>query len=198
MRIKNWTFFFVLLSLLSISIFAQTSPTESKTEKEKIQKELEKRVLKMLDEAVNDAGTLKLAQNRAIVYAIAGDLYWKFDEKRAREFFRSSANDILVANSEAEKEKKADDDPYSQVFDFEDNYRNEILPLVAKHDADLALDLLVQTRSVKLADAMARAAQPTTKQDNDFMSFNPERYRVRGEIALEQSFALQAAEQNPD
>lgn len=66
---------------------AQTSPTESNTEKEKAQKELEKRVLEMLDQAVGDAATLKLARNRAIVYAIAGDLYWKFDEKRAREFF---------------------------------------------------------------------------------------------------------------
>ena len=188
----------LLILAISTSASAQTSPTESKTEKEKLQKELEVQVLKMLDQAVGDAGTLKLAQNRAIVFAIAGDLYWKFDEKRARELFRNSANDVLVANAEAEKEQKADDDLYSQVFDFESNYRSEILPLIAKHDADFALDLLVQTRSAKLADAMAKAAQPKTKQDNDFMSYNPERYRVRGEIALEQSFAVLAAEQNPD
>ncbi len=80
----------------------QTSPTESKSKKEKIQKELEAQALKILDQAVGDAATLKLAQNRAIVSAIAGDLYWKFDEKRARVFFRNSANDILDANSDAE------------------------------------------------------------------------------------------------
>jgi hypothetical protein len=189
---------FFLFSYSNLAL-AQTSPTESQTEKEKAKKELEKRVLKMLDDAVGDAGTLKLAQNRAVVYAIAGDLYWKFDEKRARELFRNAANDILAANVETEKERKASDDLYSEIYNFEDNNRSEILPLIAKHDADFALDLLVQTRSTKLADAMAKAAQPTiAKPDNDSMSFNPEKYRVRAEVALEQSLALQAAEQNPD
>jgi len=197
MRVKNFTFLLVLFSLFSVSSFAQTSPTESQSEKEKIKKELEERVLKMLDQTVGDAGTLKLAQNRAIVYAIAGDLYWKFDEKRARELFRNSGNDILAANAEGEKDKKDSDDPYADIFQFS-NIRNEVLPLIAKHDADLALELLVQTRPAKLAEALARASQPTAKQDGSYMNFNPEQYRVRSEIALEQSFAVLAAEQNPD
>ncbi len=101
---------FVYLSILSLAFFtvsfAQTPQTESQSEKEKKQKELQKIVLEMLDQAVGEAAVLKLPQNRAIVYAIAGDLYWKFDEKRARELFRSAGNDIVVANAEAEKEKK--------------------------------------------------------------------------------------------
>ena len=147
---------FAAVLLISACVFAQTapSPTESQTEKDKIQKDLEKRVLLMIDQAVGDAGTLKLAANRAIVYAIAGDLYWKFNEKRAREFFRNSANDIVISNDEAEKDKKTSDDPYAGVFDYED-VRNEILPLIAKHDADLALELLVQTRPAKLTEALA-------------------------------------------
>jgi hypothetical protein len=190
---------------LCLFVFAQTftvtaqnsSPTESQSEKEKKQKELEKRVLEMLDQAVGDAATLKLAQNRAIVYAIAGDLYWKFDEKRARELFRNSGNEILLANAESEKEKKAEDDPFYTVFEFS-NIRNEVLPLVAKHDAELALELLVQTRTAKITEAMAKASQPNAKQDGGYMNFNPEQNRVRQEIALEQRFAVLAAEQNPD
>ena len=187
------------LLILTISAFslAQTSPTESKTEKDKVQKELEAQVLKMLDQAVGDAATLKLAQNRAVVYSIAGDLYWKFDEKRAREFFRNSANDIIVGNDEAEKEKKADEDPYAGVFDYDD-IRSEILPLVAKHDADLALEMLTQTRPAKIAEAMAKAAQPNARQEGEMFNYSPEKYRVQQEIALEQRFALLAAEQNPD
>jgi hypothetical protein len=176
---------------------SKTSPTESKSEKEKVQKELEKRVLEIIDQAVSDAATLKLAQNRAIVYAIAGDLYWKYDEKRARELFRNSGGEILVANSEADKDKKDSDDPYSGVFEFS-NIRNDILPMIAKHDADLALEMLVQTRPAKLVEAMTKAAQPNAKQDSGFMSFNPDQFRVRQEIALEQQFAVLAAEQNPD
>jgi hypothetical protein len=189
----------VLFLLFCAALPAQetASPTESKTEKEKAQKELEKQVLKMLDQAVGDAGTLKLATNRAIVYAIAGDLYWKFDEKRARELFRNAANDVMVGNLEAEKEKKDSDDPFTQLYDFSD-VRNEILPLVAKHDADLALDLLVQTRPAKITEALAKAIQPNAKQEGGMMNFNPDQYRVQQEIALEQRFAVLAAEQNPD
>jgi len=79
--------FFIALLAFCLSIPAQTSPTESKTEKEKTRKELEKSVLEMLDQAVGDAVNLKLARNRAVVYAIAGDLYWKFDEKRGGAVF---------------------------------------------------------------------------------------------------------------
>ncbi len=176
---------------------AQTAPTDSKSEKEKAQKELEKRALEMVDQAVSDAATLKLAQNRAIVYAVAGDLYWKTDEKRARELFRNSGSEILVANIEADKEKKESDDIYSGIFDF-NNIRNDILPLIAQHDADLALEILVQTRPAKLIEAMAKAAQPNVKQESGFMNFNPDQFRVQQEIALEQRFAVLAAEQNPD
>ena len=188
MRIRRFFYFIVLLLSLSIAVTAQTSATESATEKEKAQKELEKRALEMLDQAVSDAASLKLPRNRAIVYAVAADLFWKFDEKRARALFRNSANDILVSNLEAEKDKKADDDPYAGVFEFDD-VRNEILPLIAKHDADLALELLVQTRSAKLSEALAQAAKPNTKQDSGFYNFNPDQYRVRQEIALEQRSA---------
>ena len=129
---------------------------------------------------------------------MAGDLYWQFDEKRARELFRLAGNDLINANIEAEREKKDADSAFAGVFEFGGDARNEILPLIAKHDADLALELLVQTRSAKLVEAMAKAAEPNAKTGGDMFDFNPDRYRVQQEIALEQRFALLAAEQNPD
>ena len=194
-----------LLCLMSLILFsftfvsAQTaSPTPTAAEKEKAQKELEKQVLKMLDDAVSEAETLKLANNRAIVYAMAGDLYWKFDEKRARDLFRRSGNEILAANADAEKEKKeSDGDDYEELFDPTDA-RNDVLPMIAKHDADLAIELLVETRPAKVSEALAKAALPNAKQNSGMFNFNPEQFRVQREIALEQSFAVLAAEQNPD
>ena len=109
---KNGLLTDVLLVIVTMFCFlggtalAQISPTASKSEKEKTQRELEKRVLTMLDQTVSDAGAFKLAQNRAVVYAIAGDLYWKYDEKRDRELFRNCGNEILMANTEAENEKR--------------------------------------------------------------------------------------------
>lgn len=190
----------LLMTIPVFPVFPQTSPTsptEAKEEKEKKQKEQEKRVLEMLDQATGDAATLKLPENRAIVYAIAGDLYWKFDEKRARNLFRNSGNEMLLANAEAEKDKKTDDDPYAQIFTFNDN-RSEILPLIAKHDADLAIEIMAQTRTAQLAEALIKAAQPNAKQGGNYMDFSPEKFRVQQEIALEQRFAVLAAEQNPD
>jgi hypothetical protein len=196
---------YIPMLLLCLVLFATASsaqnptptPTPVPAEKTEAQKELEKRVIEMLDQALADAPTLKLAQNRAVVYALAGDLYWQFDEKRARELFRNSASEIMTANIEADKEKKDTEDPYAGIFEFSSDIRGEILPLIAKHDADLALELMVQTRPAKLVEAMAKTAQPNAK-DGGMFDFNPDRYRVQQEVALEQRFAVLAAEQNPD
>ena len=190
--------FLYLLFVCFAPVSAQNvSPTESKTDKEKAQKEAEKRVLEMLDQAVGEAATLKLPQNRAAVYAVAGDLYWKFDAKHAAELFRNAGNEIVIANAESEKDKKENDDPYAELFDF-NNVRNDILPLIAKHDADLALNIMQQTRPAKLAEAMAKAAQPNAKQGGGMMTFDPAQFAVQREIGLEQQFAVLAAEQDPE
>lgn len=67
---------------------AQTTSTEPSADKEKAKKELEKRIVEMLDQAIGEAVTLKSPHNRAIVYALARDMMWKFDEKRAGDLFR--------------------------------------------------------------------------------------------------------------
>ncbi|MGQ0540606.1 MAG: hypothetical protein ACT4O9_01995 [Blastocatellia bacterium] len=187
-----------MILLISSIAFAQTQPSEADAKKEKRKKELEERVVQMLNQAVGDAPTLRLPQNRAVVYALAGDLLWKFDEKRARDLFRSSAAEILTYNIEAEKERRESTETYLEFFDFFNDARGEILPLIAKNDADLALELLIQTRSAKLSEAMAKASLPNAKSESDFMSYSPEKQRVRQEIALEQRFALLAADENPD
>ena len=61
----------------------------------------------MLDDAVGEAETLKPANSRAIVYAIAGDLYRKFDDKRGRKLFRRSGNEILAVITATAFSKKA-------------------------------------------------------------------------------------------
>ncbi len=183
--------------------FAQTQPNDTdkdkktETEKENKQKELDDRVLQILNQSTGDAATLRLPENRAIVFAISGDLYWKFDEKRSRELFRNAAAEILIFNQDVEKEKRDNTDPYFEMFDSND-VRGQILPLIAAHDAELALDLLIQTRPVRLAEAMMKAAQPNAKSQSNFMGFDLDRQRVQQEIALEQRFALLAADENPE
>jgi len=183
--------------LLCSFALAQTQPTDSDADKAKKNKEQDERVVQLLDQAIGEAVSLRLPQNRAVVYAMAGDMYWKFDEKRARELFRSSAGELVSYNQEAEKERRevTAQNMLTDLFEVRSDIRAEILPLVAAHDAELALELLVQTRPAKLAEAMARAAMPN-KPTNDLL--NLDRVRVGQELALEQQFALLAADENPD
>ncbi|HEX3101211.1 MAG TPA: hypothetical protein VHQ01_05445, partial [Pyrinomonadaceae bacterium] len=197
MRLGYLAFLTIVLMQLCAFVAAQTQPTDSDAGKEKKKKEQDERVIKMLDQAVSDGGMLRLSNNRAIVYAITADMYWKYDEKRARELFKNAADEIITYNQERVKEKKENPDTYADIFDY-DETREQVLPLAAKHDAELAFDMLLQTRSVKLAELMAKAAAQTAKPSNDMMTYDPDKGRVKAEIALEQRFALLAADENPD
>ncbi len=194
MKVLRFLSLFILVSIT----FAQNSPTESQTDKEKKQKETEKQVLKMLDDAVSEATTLRIPKNRATVYAIAGDLYWKSDEKRSRQLFKDMANDIILAQQEADKEKKDSDESFMMFSSDFENLRDSLLPLVAKHDAELAMELLLQTRSAKLSELIAKASQPKAKSESGMFSFDRNQWAVQRELQLEQRFAVLAAEQNPD
>ena len=197
MRIRTLALLIPALLIICSFSIAQTQPSDPDPEKEKKTKEQNERVMDLIDQAVGEALTLRLPQNRAIVYAISGDLYWKFDQKRARELFRNAAAEIITFNQENEKAKRESSEP--EMLDFGgDSTRSEVLPLVAKHDAELALELMLQTRSAKLADAILKAALPGPKTGSDMLSYNPEKQRVSQELALEQRLALLAADENPE
>ncbi|MFT3746488.1 MAG: hypothetical protein QM785_19630 [Pyrinomonadaceae bacterium] len=198
MGLRHIAKIFSLVLILCSFAAAQTQPTESDSDKEKKKKEQDERVVQLLDEAIGEAVSLRLPQNRAVVYAMSADLYWKFDEKRARELFRSAASEIVAFNQESDKERRdvTAQNFLNEMFDFRSDVRSEILPLVANHDAELALELLIQTRPAKLAEAIAKAATPTAQNRSDIL--NMDRVKVGQELALEQRFALLAADENPD
>jgi hypothetical protein len=62
---------------------AQQPPQQTEEEK-KAAKELEKKVVALVDELVAEAASLRLAENRVYVLTIAADALWKHDEERAR------------------------------------------------------------------------------------------------------------------
>jgi len=171
------------------------SPDTESTERAK---EQEKAVIQLLDSAVSDAGSLRLAQNRALVYGITGDLYWKFDEKRARALFHNSATEMLNANAEAETESRNNRRPNFGQF-FTGDIRYQIIPLAAKHDPALALEMLRQTRPPKLAEEMAKYLARDPKQAiPDRGGFNPQTAQAQQEANLDQQFSMMAAANDPD
>src|SRR3712207_22414 len=83
MLILRFVSLLVIFSIVCGSISAQL-PANIPSEREKISPELEKNALDLLEQAASEAGALRLPENRALIYAMAGDLFWTRDEKRAR------------------------------------------------------------------------------------------------------------------
>ncbi len=200
---KNLKLFsiFLLIFAISSSIFAQTSPTESKEEKEKARQELEKKAIALLEQVVNETALLKLPDNRALVAASAGDLMWQRDEKRARQLFRQAANEIVQANNAPATD--------SSILGFMSVFQNasprkQILLTVAKHDAELALELLYATRPPNVAVALASSTQqpilPGEKSQKTAatrMEETQNKFLADEELRLEQSFSAQSADKDP-
>lgn len=183
-----------------------SGPSGTDTESIDKAKEQQRYAIQLLDSAANDAGSLRLAQNRAIVLAMAGDLYWKYDEKRARTLFRNSMGEVLSANAEAEADAAAAarriSGPGFEGFGFGRNdgsdIRYQIISLAAKHDPVMALDMLRQTRPQKLAEAMAKAQGSSQTQQPGRGNFDPQSFQAQQEMALEQQLNMAAALDDPD
>lgn len=196
MRFRKPVLLSLLLAAFACVCVSQTVTEESDAKKEQAQKELNEKIVQTLDQVISDASLLRLPQNRALVFATAGDLYWKFDEKRARDLFRSAAGEIMAFNLEAEREKRDSTDNFARFFDANDP-RMQVLPLVAKNDAELALEMLAQTRPAAVAEAMLKAV-PADNNVGGMFGPNSAAQKVRREIEMEQRFAVLAADSNPD
>src|SRR3954471_4063177 len=98
---KSLLFSSVLLLLLYSSAPAQTPDNQSllngqeqQQQAIEMKKELERKTLALLDNIITSAQTLKLPENRALVFSSAADLIWARDEKRARALFKEALNNL--------------------------------------------------------------------------------------------------------
>ena len=82
------TLLFSLLLILSAGIFAQDT--------DEAIKEKMARQTKLLEEILADAKTLRLPENRALVFARVGNAYWQTDEKKARKLFADAIADTIT------------------------------------------------------------------------------------------------------
>ncbi|HEX8293034.1 MAG TPA: hypothetical protein VF570_14845 [Pyrinomonadaceae bacterium] len=165
------------LLMLSTTAAAQSPPPqpakqESKEEKAKARKELERKALVLLDETLEGAQVLKLAENRAALRVQAGDLLWARDEKRARALFRDAAGDLAAMKA---GDASRGDRGYWMVAQL----RSQMLYTVAARDAQLALELL-------------RESRPAGEDGSNATSGDPDM-----ELRLEQSLTALAAENDP-
>jgi hypothetical protein len=199
----------VIFSIVCVSGSAQFPLPLKKPdpEKEKAAAELEKNAVELLEQAVAETAALKLPENRALIYALAGDLLWTRDEKRARALFRSAGGEIIqVVNMKPEQSdsglseienRRVVSQRQADVFSL----RQIILRTLAERDAEMALEILQTTRAPEVAAEMqtyvmpVNAPNPAQKQAEQAPVTR--NFRVEQEIRLEQGLIARAAEQDP-
>jgi hypothetical protein len=196
---RFFTLIFLCVVFSAVSL-AQVPPTVPDAKKEKAAVELEKTALEMLEQTVGEAATLKLSENRALVYVMAGDTLWLKNEKRARQLFRNAANEIIQANNApADKSNPTTSDEAMFGRMEIHNLRQMLVQTLATHDAEMALELLQTTRPAEIAAAMLNYLSPAAEQDSasNQISQRQRNFKIEQEIQLEQSIAARAAEQDP-
>jgi hypothetical protein len=164
------------LLILSANVAAQLPQVkqESEEEKAKARKELERKALTLLDETLQQAQVLKLAENRAAIRMQAADLLWPRDEKRARQLFRDAAADF--ASARVGESTRRDRSTWILM-----QLRAQLLNTAAARDPQLALELLRDSRPPASEEGAASSEFDDPEQ----------------ELRIEQSIMAQAAESDP-
>ena len=190
---------FLICSSIAFAQMPAPASTPVPTEQQKqAQKEVEKKALALLEEIIADAQSLRVAENRALLTATAADLLWTRDEKRARSLFTDALNTLAAARAASSIANSTEDGEgtgrnYANYAGYMASaLRQQLLQMVARHDATLALDLLRAGSSAKPApasDAPAKAAAPAQA--------NPNRGMMDEDARLEQSLIAQIAATDP-
>ena len=170
---------FLGLACLVMPIYAQTSAVNSEKELQQKQ-ELIQKAYALVDEIAIGAHGLKLPENRSFVLTSAADLLWRHDEKRARALFWDALNSINLlvdpgGGSAKRSTKENQEKHYFAIY----NLRQGLLRTVAKHDPQLALDMLRTTRQLPVEQVNAG-------------------YRLPDDSELEQQIATEAAARDPE
>ncbi|MEJ7623224.1 MAG: hypothetical protein WKF34_04470 [Pyrinomonadaceae bacterium] len=188
-----------LILCLALTSIGQTIVTVPDADAAKKQKEIDELVVGLLERTLSEGSGLKSSTNRAAVYNMVGDMYWRFDPKRARELFRGVGVELRNYNAEAEADR-AKWVNTSFLVDPSDAYdvRYQVIPVIANRDVELALEILFQTRSAALLEALAGAGQPSGVDSSRMYAYDRTAMTAQHEISLEQSFVARIAEKNPE
>ena len=151
------TIFWCFLTLLcAASGFAQSQPASpAPADAEKAQQEREKKAWALLDEIIAEGQALKLPENRIHLQATASDLLWPQDETRARASFQE-ATEILV---QLINSLVSEDPIFQSRVSICNQFRQQMLQIVAHRDPELALGFIRATRRPRVMGQTSRASE---------------------------------------
>jgi len=149
---------FVLLLVLGVTflpVFAQVqttqqaspqpTPTTEELEKEKAEKQ--KNAYRLLDQIIDEAQSLRLPENRVRVQTTAADLLWDGNQGRARTLFSMAAKSVAELGRQQQQQSNTNRRPGPQNVERRAfQLRQELVLAAARHDAQLAYQLLAITK----------------------------------------------------
>lgn len=123
--------------------------------------ELERKALGLVEEALAEAQSLRLAENRVRAQATAARLLWPRDPKAARSAFKAAADGVAGLGAAVDPE----DMQFYNAAQAVSQLRAELVHAAAPFDANLALDFVRATRPA-YADALGAMGygQPSQEQ----------------------------------
>jgi hypothetical protein len=170
----------LMLGLWVSPVLAQDQPTRqpSTEEVEKQKAEREKNAYRLLDQVIDDAQSLRLPENRVRIQINAADMLWEQNQGRARTLLTSAAESIAelgrsqAAAASNTNRRNQDNNfmpmgPQGQQSIRTYQLRQELVLTAARHDAQLAYQLLAATRppaNTQPLDARGPRAQVTSEE----------------------------------
>ena len=172
----------------------QPTETPSAEEVEKEKAEREKNAFRLLDQVIDEAQSLRLIENRVRVQVGAADMLWDRNQGRARSLFAMAGEGVAElgrstqsTNNNPRRNEAANQD--RRAFQM----RQELVLAAAKHDAQLAYQLLAATKPpVPVAQP---SVDPRVPRPPMFTEDALEQTLLGRIAALDPKFAAQNAEQ---
>ena len=185
---------FALFYAAAAPALAQDKPTQQPTaeELEKAKAEREKNAYRLLDQVIDEAQSLRLTENRVRVQITSADALWEKNQGRARSIFTMAGEGVAeLGRTPQPTGNRRNNNSSLERRAFQ--LRQELVLAAAKHDAQLAYQLLAATKPP------TPVVQNTNEQRLPRPAFNSEdnlEQTLLGRIAaLDPKLAAQNAEQ---
>jgi hypothetical protein len=151
---------FALFYVAAAPALAQDKPNQQQPTEEEVKKakaEREKNAYRLLDQVIDEAQSLRLTENRVRVQINAADALWDKNQGRARSLFTMAGEGVAeIGRNPLPTSNRRNENANQERRAFQ--LRKDLVLAAAKHDAQLAYQLLATTKP----------PTPVVQNTNDF------------------------------
>ena len=189
---------FALFYAAAAPALAQDKATPQQPTEEELQKakaEREKNAYRLLDQVIDESQSLRLTENRVRVQINAADALWDKNQGRARSLFTMAGEGVAeMGRNPQPTSNRRNENANQERRAFQ--LRQELVLAAAKHDAQLAYQLLATTKPPTPIVQNTNEQRPPRPQFNS--EDNLEQTLLGRIAALDPKLAAQNAEQMMD